>query len=122
MCFISTNEKVLEITIFQPIFQVISLKTQIGYFRNVSRLLREKLGEAEAITLLSKSVYLFSVGANDYSFLFDTNSSALDSFSNEEFVGLVIGNIRSAIEVLSYLVSDFISYKYKVMLSLYIMG
>ncbi|XP_062087918.1 GDSL esterase/lipase 1-like [Humulus lupulus] len=77
---------------------VISLKTQIGYFKNVSRLLREKLGEAEAITLLSKAVFLFSVGANDYSFLFDTNSSALDSFSREEFVGLVIGNISSAIE------------------------
>ncbi|PON45115.1 Lipase [Parasponia andersonii] len=78
--------------------KAISLQTQLSYFKNVSWLLRQELGDAEAKTLLSRAVYLFNVGANDYTSLFDTNSSALESLTTAQFVGIVIGNISSVIE------------------------
>lgn len=80
--------------------QVIDLKTQLGYFKNVSRLLRLKLGDAEAESLLSRAVYLFSVGGNDYLFPFETNSSVVHTSSPQEFVAFVIGNITSVLKVL----------------------
>lgn len=84
------------------IFQVIDLQTQLGYFKHVSRVLKSKWGDAEAKVLLSRAVYLFSpVGANDYTFLFQTNSSILRSNScHEEFVDMVMGNITTVIKVL----------------------
>ncbi|KAF3451970.1 hypothetical protein FNV43_RR08066 [Rhamnella rubrinervis] len=77
---------------------VIDLKTQLGYFKNVSRILRLQLGDAEAKTLLSRAVYLFSIGGNDYIFPFETNSSVLQIYSVEQFIGLVIGNITDVIK------------------------
>ncbi|KAH7547008.1 hypothetical protein FEM48_Zijuj01G0261400 [Ziziphus jujuba var. spinosa] len=66
---------------------VIDLQTQLGYFKNVSRVLREELGDAKAEALLSRAVYLFSVGTNDYAFPFETNSSVLYTYSVEQYVG-----------------------------------
>ncbi|KAL5579648.1 hypothetical protein UlMin_012090 [Ulmus minor] len=77
---------------------VIDLGTQLSYFKNVSRHLRKKLGDAEAKALLSRAVFLFSVGGNDYVFPFSINSSVLRSYSREEFVGQVIGNITEVIQ------------------------
>ncbi|KAL5583402.1 hypothetical protein UlMin_015844 [Ulmus minor] len=78
---------------------VISLRTQLGYFKNVSQQLRKKLGDAEAKAFLSRAVYLFSIGNNDYIFrLLVTNSSVIRSYSREEFVGQVIGNISEVIQ------------------------
>ncbi|KAH7547011.1 hypothetical protein FEM48_Zijuj01G0261700 [Ziziphus jujuba var. spinosa] len=77
---------------------VIDLETQLGYFKNISRVLKEKLGDTEAEALISKAVYLFSVGGNDYSFPFETNSSVLYTYSVEQFVGQVIGNITQVIK------------------------
>ncbi|PON62543.1 SGNH hydrolase-type esterase domain containing protein [Trema orientale] len=79
---------------------VVDLKTQLGYFKNVSQLLRQKKGDAEAADLLARAVYLFSVGGNDYAFAFETNSSVLRTYSPQQFVGLVIGNITTVIQVL----------------------
>ncbi|KAF3451972.1 hypothetical protein FNV43_RR08068 [Rhamnella rubrinervis] len=77
---------------------VIDLKTQLAYFKNVSRLLRQKLDGAQTNYLLSRAVYLFSVGGNDYAVPFLTNSSVLRSYSHQQFVGLVIGNLTSVIK------------------------
>nr|XP_048329677.1 GDSL esterase/lipase 1-like isoform X3 [Ziziphus jujuba var. spinosa] len=77
---------------------VIDLQTQLGYFENVSRQLRKKLGDAEAESLLSRAVYLFTVGGNDYMFPFEINSAVLRSYSPEQFVGLVIGNITTIVK------------------------
>ncbi|KAL6285304.1 hypothetical protein ACE6H2_009694 [Prunus campanulata] len=77
---------------------VIDLHSQLSYFKSVKRLLRQKLGDEEAKALLSRAVYLFSVGGNDYIFPFETNSSVLRSYSHEEFVGLVIANISAVIK------------------------
>ncbi|XP_015902184.3 GDSL esterase/lipase 1 isoform X3 [Ziziphus jujuba] len=77
---------------------VIDLKTQLGYFKNVSRLLRQKLGDEEAESLVSRAVYLFSIGGNDYLFPFETNSSIPCTFSVEQFVGQVMGNITQVVK------------------------
>ncbi|KAJ7951445.1 GDSL esterase/lipase [Quillaja saponaria] len=45
---------------------VIDLETQLRYFKKVEKILKHRLGDAEAKTLLSKAVYLFSIGTNDY--------------------------------------------------------
>lgn len=66
---------------------MVDLKTQLGYFKNVGQLLRQKLGDTEATDLLPKAVYLFSVGGNDYAFAFETNSSVVRSSSPEQLVG-----------------------------------
>ncbi|XP_022715358.1 GDSL esterase/lipase 1-like [Durio zibethinus] len=77
---------------------VIDLKTQLSYFKKVEKLLRQKLGNAEAKTLLSKAVYLISIGANDYISPLSTNSSVFQFFSKEEYVGMVIGNLTDTIK------------------------
>ena len=79
---------------------MVDLKTQLGYFKNVSKCLRLKLGDTAAAGLLSSAVYMFSVGGNDYAFAFETNSSVLRSYTRQQFVGLVIGNITAVIQVL----------------------
>lgn len=80
---------------------MIDLHTQLRYFKNVKNLFREKLGHEEAEALLSKSVYLFSVGSNDYGTLLEiTNSSViLRPVDHLEFVDIVIGNLTNVIKV-----------------------
>ena len=78
---------------------MIDLKTQLGYFKNVSRVLRKKLGDKNARALLSRAVYSFSVGNNDYSVPFEINSTVLPSYSAQQLIGLVIGNITEVIQV-----------------------
>ena len=84
---------------FLMLFQTIDLKTQASYFREVGNLLRQRLGDAEANALLSKSVNLFSIGRNDYAAPFLNNISAVLPYSNQEFVKLVIGNVSTTIQV-----------------------
>ncbi|XP_022152561.1 GDSL esterase/lipase 1-like, partial [Momordica charantia] len=76
---------------------VISLKTQLSYFNKVKRILRKQLGgSTQAETLLSRGVYLISIGANDYG-AFASDSKLLHSYSLEQYVDMVIGNLTSAI-------------------------
>ncbi|KAM2421473.1 hypothetical protein ACFXTH_027797 [Malus domestica] len=75
------------------------LHCQLSYFKNVGKSLRQKLGDEEAKSLLSRAVYLSNIGSNDYLFPFNTDSSMLRSSSREEFVGLMIGNITAVIKV-----------------------
>ncbi|KAK4591493.1 hypothetical protein RGQ29_021625 [Quercus rubra] len=78
---------------------VIDLKTQLQYFTKQEKLLREKLGVAETKTLLARAVYLTNIGFDDYGvLLFTTNSSALQSYPQEEYVDMVIGNLTSVIK------------------------
>ncbi|XP_011043915.1 PREDICTED: GDSL esterase/lipase 1-like [Populus euphratica] len=78
--------------------RVIDLKTQLRNFKNIEKQLREKVGVAEVKTLLSKAVYIFSIGSNDYYVPFATNSTVLQSYSQEEVVKMVIGNITTVIQ------------------------
>ncbi|XVE88566.1 hypothetical protein DITRI_Ditri19aG0079500 [Diplodiscus trichospermus] len=77
---------------------VIDLKTQLSYFKKVEKLQRQKLGDAKAKAFFSKAVYLIHIGANDYISPFTTNSSVLQSYSKEEYVGMVIGNLTETIK------------------------
>uniref|UniRef100_A0A5B7CAH1 GDSL esterase/lipase 5-like n=1 Tax=Davidia involucrata TaxID=16924 RepID=A0A5B7CAH1_DAVIN len=77
---------------------VINLKTQLSYYKKVEAWLREKLGDVEAKMTLSRAVYLFSIGSNDYMSPFLTNSTILDSYNKSEYVGMVIGNLTILIK------------------------
>ena len=86
---------------------MIDLKTQLSYFKKVEKLLRQKLGDAEAKAFFSKAVYLFNFGANDYVSFLTTNSSIFQSVSKEEYVGMVIGNVTDTIKVSFIIVQAF---------------
>ena len=90
----------LPLVLFPPPYQVIDLHTQLSYFKNIETMLRQKIGEKEAKALLVKAVYLLSVGINDYAVPFITNSSVLQSHSQEEYVNMVIGNLTTVIKVI----------------------
>ncbi|KAI9088244.1 hypothetical protein K1719_029965 [Acacia pycnantha] len=68
------------------------------YYKNVTDVLRKKLGNKEPKSLLSRSMNLFSVGSNDYGACFISNISVLQRYSKHQFVDIVIGNITEAIK------------------------
>ncbi|XP_016648880.1 PREDICTED: GDSL esterase/lipase 1-like [Prunus mume] len=76
---------------------VISLKTQLSNFEIVRMSLRKKLGDEEAKSLLSRAVYFFNTGSNDYLFAFDTDPTVLGSYSQQEYVDLVRGNMTAVV-------------------------
>ncbi|KAJ6696074.1 GDSL-LIKE LIPASE/ACYLHYDROLASE [Salix koriyanagi] len=77
---------------------VIDLKTQLRYYKKVENWLRHKLGNDEARMTISKAVHLFSIGSNDYLTPFLTNSTALKSYTNSKYVGMVIGNLTTVVK------------------------
>ncbi|XP_059458021.1 GDSL esterase/lipase 1-like isoform X1 [Corylus avellana] len=77
---------------------VIDLNTQLKYFKNMETVLKRTLGEAQTKKLLSRAVYLFSIGTNDYAAPFSTNSSLLRFSTHEEYVDMVIGNFTTVIK------------------------
>ncbi|GLU22520.1 hypothetical protein SLE2022_385890 [Rubroshorea leprosula] len=74
------------------------LHTQLGYFKDMKKQLRQKLGDAETKALLSRAVYLLKIGTNDYFVTLDPNSTLLQTYSKEEYVGMVIGSITQFIK------------------------
>ncbi|KAG5538025.1 hypothetical protein RHGRI_025197 [Rhododendron griersonianum] len=76
---------------------VISLSEQLNFYRKVVGGLRQKLGDVESKKTLSKAVYLFSIGTNDYTSIFLQNSNILSHYSKSTYVGMVIGNLTIAI-------------------------
>ncbi|KAG7544073.1 GDSL lipase/esterase [Arabidopsis thaliana x Arabidopsis arenosa] len=72
---------------------VINLRTQLNNFKKVEKMLRSKLGDAEGKRVISRAVYLFHIGLNDYQYPFTTNSSIFQSISNEKYVDYVVGNM-----------------------------
>lgn len=78
--------------------EVIGLRTQLRYYKKVEKWLRHKLGNDEAKMTISKAVYLFGIGSNDYMSPFLTNSTILKSYTNSKYVGMVIGNLTTVIK------------------------
>lgn len=76
---------------------VIDMKTQMTYFSNVDKQLRQQLGDAKVKKLFSKAVFLINFGANDYMYPFFINSPVPKSLWND-YVGMVIGNITTSIK------------------------
>ncbi|KAK7275518.1 hypothetical protein RIF29_16637 [Crotalaria pallida] len=75
---------------------VISLKTQARNFEKIATQLQ--LGSDDAKKLLSRAVYMFSIGTNDYLSPFLTHSNVLNSSSHSEYVAMVVGNLTSVIK------------------------
>ncbi|XP_048503825.1 GDSL esterase/lipase 5 [Beta vulgaris subsp. vulgaris] len=77
---------------------VIDLHMQLRNYKNVQRLFRNKLGDFRARNRLTKAVYLFSIGGNDYSSSFILNDSTfLSTYPQSEFIDMVLGNITFVI-------------------------
>ncbi|GMN36773.1 hypothetical protein TIFTF001_006288 [Ficus carica] len=77
---------------------VIDLKTQLRNYKKVEGWLRHKVGSVGAEVTLSKAVYLFSIGTNDYMSIFLTNSTVLTTFSHSQYVHMVIGNLTAVLK------------------------
>ncbi|GMY22672.1 GDSL esterase/lipase 2-like [Fagus crenata] len=77
---------------------VIGLDAQLNYFKNMETRLRQELGKKEAKALLFRAVYFISIGSNDYFVPLTSNSSVLQSYSHEEYVNMVIGNLTTVIK------------------------
>ncbi|CAN7018559.1 unnamed protein product [Brassica rapa subsp. trilocularis] len=89
---------------------VISLGAQLNNFKNVEKRLRSELGDSEAKRIISRAVYLFHIGGNDYVYpILFANSSTFKSSSKEKFSDFVLGNITAVIERLE---SDLSGFKY----------
>lgn len=78
---------------------MIPLQKQLSYFEEVEHLLAEELGEEQAEKIISEAVYFFSIGSNDYMGGYMLNPQLRESFSPQEYVGMVIGNLTQAIQV-----------------------
>ncbi|KAF7843650.1 GDSL esterase/lipase 5 [Senna tora] len=72
---------------------VIDLKTQLSYFINVRARLRQRIGDAKAARLVSKAVYLFNIGDNDYTSIFNSQHN-----NPHPFINMVISNITHVIK------------------------
>lgn len=78
---------------------MISLKSQVTYFKQAGKQLRYKLGDQEVKQLLSNSFYLFNIRGNDYLKTYGEKSSVFDSYIQQELVDMVSSNITATIKV-----------------------
>ncbi|XP_027906488.1 GDSL esterase/lipase 1-like [Vigna unguiculata] len=78
---------------------VIDLKTQVSYLKDLKNVFSERLGNAVAEEIVSKSVYLISIGSNDYGTLLNPDSDPVfPPGDHQGFVDSVIGNLTDAIK------------------------
>ncbi|VVB00288.1 unnamed protein product [Arabis nemorensis] len=77
---------------------VIDLRTQLNNFKKVEKMLRSKLGDTEGKRVISRAVYLFHIGVNNYQYPFTTYSSIFQSNSKEKYVDFVVHNTTNVIE------------------------
>ncbi|KAL9355104.1 hypothetical protein Peur_053074 [Populus x canadensis] len=76
----------------------IGLKTQLSFFKYTKKHLNVKLGEAKTKTLLSRALYMFSIGSSDYITFATHKTTEHASYTREEYVKTVIGNLTDAIQ------------------------
>ncbi|XP_062008730.1 GDSL esterase/lipase 1-like [Rosa rugosa] len=76
---------------------VASFPMQLSYFRNVTKLLQQKLGHLEAKRILRNAVYLISIGGCDYFSFYATYPNATEP-QQEEYVAIVIGNLTTVLQ------------------------
>ncbi|XP_050383864.1 GDSL esterase/lipase 1-like isoform X2 [Argentina anserina] len=76
----------------------INLPLQLSYFKNVTELLQEQLGDEEAKKLLGSAVYFISMGGNDYfTFYANYQENATEALKHE-FIETVIGNLTTVLQ------------------------
>ncbi|XP_049410377.1 GDSL esterase/lipase 5-like [Solanum stenotomum] len=76
-------------------WEVIDLQTQLKNFRNVTQLLKNKVGETESKQIISNAVYIFSTGTNDFTPLV-TNSTFPNSDTG--YLQMIMGNLTSVLK------------------------
>ncbi|KAG7988493.1 hypothetical protein I3843_03G190700 [Carya illinoinensis] len=79
---------------------VIDLQKQVKFFEEVQKSLKEKLGDARAREIVSEAVYFISIGSNDYMGGYLGNPKMQENYNPEQYIGMVIGNLTQAIQVL----------------------
>ncbi|GAV61399.1 Lipase_GDSL domain-containing protein [Cephalotus follicularis] len=78
---------------------VMNLAEQISNFKKLAATMQQILGPDVARKILMKSVYLISIGGNDY-FIFNTRNKNSSLSNKVEYTGSVMGNIVLALEEL----------------------
>lgn len=80
----------------------INIKMQVDYFLDMVPKLKEQVGDEQAKKLLSKAVYLFNIGGNDYVELLNKNlkKPALSPSKKKNYINQVIGNITTHIKTI----------------------
>ncbi|KAJ8448292.1 hypothetical protein Cgig2_025216 [Carnegiea gigantea] len=76
---------------------VIDLHMQVKNYKKVAEWLISKLGKVGARERLSRAVYMFSIGTNDYLTLFLGINPLLITYTPSQYVDMVIGNITSVV-------------------------
>ena len=79
----------------------INLMTQLYYFDKMVQKLKDQVGEMEGKRLLSKAVYLFNIGGNDYFSLFEENRAdlPLSYYQKRNHMNMILGNLTQHINV-----------------------
>ena len=75
-----------------------NLKTQLSHFKNLVSSMVKKLGDTGTKDVLMSSVFLLSLGGNDY-FSFSTNNPNATAIQRREYMHMVLGNLTSGLEV-----------------------
>ncbi|PKI33303.1 hypothetical protein CRG98_046307 [Punica granatum] len=84
--------------------RMIHLKMQLSYFEEVQKKLKQQEGEQKAQELLSKAVYLFSMGGNDYmnvgmpKFGNTMPPVVLTASYKKQYVTIVLSNLTSVVK------------------------
>ncbi|WCJ27965.1 GDSL lipase [Euphorbia peplus] len=77
----------------------IHLKSQVRNFKKVAMQLRQRLGAKTRDKLLSKAIFLISIGINDYSRQLSINSSCFDALvCKKEYVKMVASNVSALLQ------------------------
>ncbi|WCJ40473.1 GDSL lipase [Euphorbia peplus] len=77
----------------------IDLKSQVGYFKKFRMQLRQRLGAKSADKILSKAIFLLSIGINDYFHQNKRNSSCFDALvCKKEYIKMVASNVSTVLK------------------------
>ncbi|KAK4708525.1 hypothetical protein R3W88_029450 [Solanum pinnatisectum] len=78
---------------------VINLKTQLKYFKKVTKLLNNKVGDKQSKKLISNAVYMFSTGTVDYGEAFRSSPDLIHfPYPKQQFVEMVLSNFTSVLK------------------------
>lgn len=82
--------------------QTINIKMQVDYFRQMVQKMKQHVGEAEAKKVLSKAVYMFNIGGNDYVELVqrNLNKPALSPSHKKFYINEILGNLTTHIKTI----------------------
>lgn len=76
---------------------VINLRTQLSYFKDVVKTLKQQIGENQTQNLLKRAVYLFSIGGNDYFSFYSSHPNA-SLTAKTQHVRIVTSNLTQVLE------------------------